>query len=145
VKTVAVVTEEEHVKALLAIAHLPLLEESVKPEPGLVSIDDSGTRGLLMVLPLVAAVIVAHVPDVYHVPALIMQPVCVPPLITFRKPLPDGDPEPPVGLEVGEVVVPVEPAVVVVDPPEAFGRYLIPEEGHVDPDPTGVAGWKVPL
>lgn len=87
---------------------------------------------------------VAHVPDVYHVPAPIMHPVFVPPLTTFRKPFPDSVPDPPVGVEVGVVVVPVG-AVVVVDPPAGFGRYLIPVAGQVDPDPTGVAGLKVPL
>lgn len=87
---------------------------------------------------------VAQVPEVYHVPALIMQPVCDPPLITLTNPLPDGV---PVDVEVGAVVVvPVAPADVVVDPPEdPFGRYLIPEEGQVDPEPTGVAALKVPL
>lgn len=87
---------------------------------------------------------VAHVPEVYHVPALIMQPVCDPPLTTLTSPLPDGA---PVEVEVGAVVVVlVAEVAVVVDPPEdSLGRYLIPEEGQVDPEPTGVAALKVPL
>lgn len=87
---------------------------------------------------------VAQVPEVYQVPALTMHPVCDPPLITLTYPLPDGD---PVEVEVGAVVVVrVAEVVVVVDPPEdPLGRYLIPEDGQVDPDPTGVAALKVPL
>lgn len=85
---------------------------------------------------------VAQVPVVYQVPALMMQPVCVPPLTVFRNPFPDGV---PVEEEVGAVVVVPVGEVVVVEPPGLFGRYLIPEEGQVDPEPTGVAGLKVPL
>lgn len=140
---VAVVTEEEHVKALLAIAHLPLLDESVKPEP------KSSVHCLRVPMwegniPLVVAVMVAQVPEVYHVPALIIHPVCDPPLITLTNPLPDGL---PVEVEVGAVVVvPVAEVEVVVETPEdPLGRYLIPEDGQVDPDPTGVAALNVPL
>lgn len=87
---------------------------------------------------------VAQVPEVYHVPALIMHPVCDPPLITLTNPLPDGV---PVEVEVEAVVVVlVAEVVVVVDPlDDPFGKYLIPEEGQVDPEPTGLAALKVPL
>lgn len=37
-------TEEEHVKALLAMAHLPLLDESVKPESIKVSVSPGGDQ-----------------------------------------------------------------------------------------------------
>lgn len=66
-KTVAVLTPDPHVNAPEdAIAHFPLDDVSMKPDP------------------LAAAVKVAHVPEVYHVPPLMMQPFVVPPVTTFR-------------------------------------------------------------
>jgi hypothetical protein len=72
---------------------------------------------------------VAHVPDVYHVPALITQPFCAPPLITLIVPLPERAVPVPVVVLVGEVVVPVGEVVVVIvvavdELVPDFGRYL---------------------
>jgi hypothetical protein len=94
-------------------------------------------------IPLGVAVMAAQVPVVYQVPALMMHPFCVPPLTTFRMPFPDSVPGLAVEVEVGVAVVPVEGAEGVGPP--GFGKYLIPEEGQVEPDPTGLAGLKVPL
>ena len=95
-------------------------------------------------IPLIVAVMEAQVPEVYQVPALMIHPVCDPPATTLTYPFPDGV---PVEVEVGPVVlVPVAEVLVVVDPPVVpFGRYLIPEDGKVDPEPTGVAALKMPL
>ena len=88
--TVAELTLEPQLRAPETMAHLPLLLVRVKPEP----------EGV--------AVKVAHVPVVYQVPALMMQPSGLPLVVTCRVPLPEkGVP----GVLVGEVLVVV---VVVV-------------------------------
>lgn len=80
-----------------------------------------------------AAVKVAHVPVVYQVPALMMQPVGLEELVTWRVPLPEkGVP----GEEVGGLVV----VVVVVaggdgEVPD-LGRYLTPVAGQLDLEPS---------
>jgi hypothetical protein len=65
VKLVAV-TLDPHVRAPETTPHLPLDDVREKPEPE------------------VAAVKVAHVPLVYHVPAEMMQPLFAPLTCTFR-------------------------------------------------------------
>ena len=75
------------------MAHLPLLEVRVKPEP----VTDVNDEFLLTASyvqhryqrkenysPLAVAVKVAQVPDTYQVPALMTHPFCVPPCTTFR-------------------------------------------------------------
>lgn len=139
-KTVGAVTVEEQVKALLATAHLPLLEVRVKPDPD------------------AAAVNVAQVPVVYQVPPLIIQPLTVPPLVTGSVPLPEKGP-PGVGVEVGGV--PVEVVMVVEGGVPVLGRYFTPVAEQLDLDPSeasqkepreyhdrclpGSAGTKVPV
>lgn len=89
-------TPAPHFSTPLTIPHDPLLEVRVKP------------------VPLSAAVKVAHVPEVYQVPLLMMQPVCMPlAMVTPRKPLPEnGAPGPPVGPGTEELVL--DDVVVVV-------------------------------
>ena len=125
VKTVAEETEAPQVRTLLTTPHFPLLEVRVKPDPE------------------AAAVNVAHVPVVYHAPALIMQPSAFPAVVTCRVPFPlKGVP----GLVVGPPPVVVVVVVVVgggVLPD--FGRYLTPVAGQEDFDPSGSEGIKVPV
>lgn len=91
-------------------------------------------------MPDAAAVKVAQVPPMYHVPALMMQPFAVPPEVTWRVPLPEkGVPGAVVGLAPGEVVA-VEVVVVVevvgeVSEPD-LGRYLTPVAGQSDVAPS---------
>ena len=120
-KTVGVVTVDAQVRTLFLTAHLPLLDVRVKPDPE------------------AAAVNVAHVPVVYHVPPLMIQPVVFPPVVTGRVPLPEkGVPGVPVG--------PLPAVVVVVVPPLLpFGRYLIPVAGQLLLLPSGFDGSKVPV
>lgn len=94
-------------------------------------------------LPDTVAVKEAHVPPMYHVPALTMQPFAVPPEVTWSVPLPEkGVPGAVVGLEpgeVGEVVVEVVIVVIVVEvvgeEPD-LGRYLTPVAGQSDFEPS---------
>lgn len=60
------VTPEAQVKVEDTIPQLPLEDFKVNPEPDAV------------------AVMVAHVPLAYHVPALMMHPFAVPPVTAFR-------------------------------------------------------------
>ena len=81
---------------------------------------------------MVVAVKVAQVPVVYHVPPLMIQPFCLPPLVTNKVPLPEkGTP----GALLGEV-----PALVVVPggdgPVPVFGKYLIPVAGQLELAPA---------
>ena len=106
------------------------------------------------------AVKVAQVPLVYQVPREMMQPFWLPFVITLRCPRPlKGVP----GLEV-DVGDGPEPVVVLkysvssfdltwkvlhaylvgVLPPLLFGRYLIPDSGHVE-SVNESAGSKVPV
>lgn len=137
-KTVAVDTEVPQAKTLFTIPHSPLLELRVKPDPD------------------AAAVNVAHVPVVYHVPALIIQPSDFPPVLTCSVPLPEKG-APGVLVPVGfvpvlvvvdpppVVVVPVAGAVVgVVLPPPALGRYFTPVAGQLELEPAGLVGMKDP-
>ena len=118
--TDGVVTVDAQVRTLLLTAHFPLLDVSVKPDPD------------------AAAVNVAHVPVVYHVPRLMIQPVFFPPVVTGRVPLPEkGVPGVPVG--------PLPTVVVVVPPPLPFGRYLTPVAGQLLLLPSGFDGSKVPV
>lgn len=75
-KTVAVVTAEEQVRTLFCTAHLPLLETRVKPVPIAKLVDAGRMEGGRMMedVPDGVAVKVAHVPVVYQVPPLMMQP-----------------------------------------------------------------------
>ena len=93
------------------MAHKPLLDVSVKP------------------LPEGVAVKVAQVPPMYQVPALMMQPFAVPPVETWRVPLPEKGV--PVGLVPGAVVV-----VVGEVPDPDLGRYLTPVAGQSDVAPS---------
>ena len=95
VNTVAVVTLVPHTRLLLCTAHLPLLLVKVKPDPE------------------AAAVKVAQVPVVYHVPALMIQPTPLPPVVTWSVPFPKN------GVPGGGVV-----------PPVVLGRYLMPVAGQ---------------
>ena len=89
---------------------------------------------------VVVAVKVAHVPVVYHVPALMMQPVALPPVVTCRVPLPSkGAPGVVVPVGAVPVVVAVVVGVVVV-----LGRYLMPVAGQEDLLPSGFVGTNVP-
>lgn len=76
----------------------------------------------------------AHVPVVYQVPALMMQPVALPPVVTWSVPLPaKGVPGGEVG--VGAVVVVVR--VVGGGGLEVLGRYFMPVAGQEPFDPSG--------
>lgn len=89
------------------------------------------------------AVYVAHVPDVYHVPAEIKQPSWLPLVMAFKYPDPEKEPPVPVGAELEPVVV--EVFIVVGAAAPDFGRYLMPEEAQLVLCPTGAAGKKVPV
>ena len=93
------------------MAHKPLLDLSVKP------------------LPDGVAVKVAQLPPIYQVPAVMMQPFDVPPVETWRVPLPEMGV--PVGLVPGAVVV-----VVGEVPDPDLGRYLTPVAGQSDVAPS---------
>ena len=122
VNTVAVDTFVPQLSAPDTIAHFPLLDVRVNPEPD------------------VAAVKVAQVPVVYHVPALMMHPSAFPLVVTWRVPLPEnGAP----GLVVGPPVVVV--VVVVGGVVFPLGRYLTPVAGQELLLPSGLVGMKVPV
>lgn len=90
-------------------------------------------------MPDAVAVKEAHVPPMYHVPALMMQPFAFPPEVTCRVPLPEkGVPGAVVGLVPGAVVVEVVIVVeVVVEVPVPdLGRYLTPVVGQSDVAPS---------
>lgn len=83
---------------------------------------------------MVVAVKVAQVPVVYQVPPLMIQPFCLPPLVTNRIPLPEkGAPGALVGAVLALVVVPGGEGPVPV-----FGRYLIPVAGQLELAPAGL-------
>ena len=117
--TVAVIILDPQLSAPETMAHLPLLDVSVKPEP----------EG--------AAVNVAHVPVVYHVPALMMQPSALPLVVTCSVPLPEKG--------VPGLLVPVGGLVVVVLVPVVLGRYLTPVAGQEDLLPSGLVGMNCPV
>ena len=129
-KTVAVIPDPQ-LKFLFTIPQAPLLEVSVKPA-----------------LPEAVAVKPAHVPVVYQVPPLMMQPIACPPMLTWSVPLPEKG-SPGTTVEVGPLpVVVVELVPVVVGGEGAdpdFGRYLTPDAGQSDLDPSGLVGMKVPV
>ena len=100
--------------------------------------ESSAARGAL---PLTAsAVYVAQVPETYHFPLEIKQPLLAPETRTFKNPLPLKGPL----VEVGAA-----PPVVVVAVPVGegllarLGRYLTPVAGHLD-FASGAEGSKVP-
>lgn len=99
-------------------AQRPLLDLSVKPLPEGVAVKE------------------AQVPEVYHVPPLMIQP----PLSTLRVPLPLN------GVPGG--LVPVGAVVVVVGDPVGaaplLGMYL-KLAGHVDLEPSGSAATNWPV
>lgn len=78
---------------------------------------------------------VAQVPVVYQVPPLMIQPFCLPPLVTDKVPLPEKDAP---GALVG-----VAPALVVVvfgagdGRLPVLGKYLIPVAGQLELAPAG--------
>ena len=89
-----------------------MLDVSVNPEPEAVAVKP------------------AHVPVVYQVPPLMMQPSAVPLVVTWRVPLPEKG-----VLPVGEV--PGAVVVGVVPPPEPdLGRYFTPVAGQSDLEPS---------
>ena len=90
VKPVPLLTLASQVKAPPTMPHLPFELVSVKPSSSSV------------------AVKVAHVPEVYHVPLLMMQPFFVPPTSTLRYPFPLN------GVPGAEVLVGAGPPTVVL-------------------------------
>jgi hypothetical protein len=100
---------------------------------------------VLFYLPEGVAAYVAQVPPVNQAPRLIKQPVCEPPVVAIRYPVPDSVPGTPVLVGVGPVlsvvvggggggggggVVGVGVGVGAGLPD--FGGYRIPDAGHVD-------------
>jgi hypothetical protein len=81
-----------HDNAPAMMSHGPLLLVSVNPDPA--HIQFRFTRWLVRRnrvnrdIPEVAAVYVAHVPVVYHVPALIRHPLLAPPVYACKNPFP---------------------------------------------------------
>ena len=121
-KTVAVLMLVPQLSAPDTTPHFPLLDVRVKPEPE------------------AAAVKVAHVPVVYHVPPLMIHPSAFPPVVTCNVPLPEnGVPGLVVGPDPAVVVVVVGGLVV------PLGRYLIPVAGQEDLLPSGFVGMKSPV
>ena len=117
VKTVAVVTLEAQTRLLLCTAHFPLLDVNVNP------------------LPEAVAVKPAHVPPMYHVPPLIIQPLLFPPDVTSSVPFPEkGVPGAGVGVPAGGLVVVVSVVAGGVEPD--FGRYFTPVAGQSDLEPS---------
>lgn len=117
------VTPDAQVNVEPEIPQGPLEDLSVKPEPILLvrRLGGKGWEGI----PEGVAVYVAHDPLAYHVPAPIRQPFALPLVMALRYPLPENDPDPPVGVVEPPVVVGVLPP-----PPPDFGTYLIPVEGQ---------------
>ena len=120
-KTVPAVIELAHTRWLFCTAQRPLLDVRVKPVPEAVAVKP------------------AHVPVVYHVPPLMMQPSALPPVDTWSVPLPEkGMPGAVVGVGVGPaggvVVVVVVGAGGVTEPD--LGRYLIPVAGQAPLEPS---------
>ena len=80
------------------------------------------------------AVKVATVPVVYQIPLLMIQPFCLPPLVTNRVPLPEKD--------VPGALVGVVPTLLVVGVGRGVGRlpvlgkYLIPVAGQLELAPA---------
>lgn len=82
---------------------------------------------------VLVAVKVAQVPVVYQVPLLIIQPFCLPPLVTNKVPLPEKDvPGAPVGL-VSMVLVFVAGGDGRLP---VLGKYLIPVAGQLELAPA---------
>lgn len=136
----AVDTEVPHAKTLFTIPQFPLLELRVNPDPD------------------AAAVNVAHVPVVYHVPELIIHPSALPPVLTCSVPLPEKGapgtlvPVGPAPVVVEVVVLPPVPVVsvaggvvVVVPPLPDLGRYFTPVAGQLELEPAGLVGMKDPV
>ena len=110
------VMPDPHAKSLSPFtAQGPLLDVSVKPSPE------------------AAAVNFAHVPPIYQVPALMMQPDELPPVVTWRVPVPEkGVPGTVVGPGLVGVVVVVEGGEVL----PLLGRYFTPVAGQSDFEPS---------
>ncbi len=115
------VTVLAHTRWKFCTAQRPLLDVSVKPVPEAVAVKP------------------AHVPVVYHVPPLMMQPFAWPLVETWSVPLPEkGVPGAVVGVVPGGVVV----VVVVADggggagAEPALGRYLMPVVAQAPLEPS---------
>jgi len=118
---VPAVTVLAHTRWKFCTAQRPLLDVSVKPVPEAVAVKP------------------AHVPVVYHVPPLMMQPFAWPLVETWSVPLPEkGVPGAVVGVVPGGVVV----VVVVADggggagAEPALGRYLMPVVAQAPLEPS---------
>lgn len=116
------VTVLAHTRWKFCTAQRPLLDVSVKPVPEAVAVKP------------------AHVPVVYHVPPLMMQPFDWPLVETWSVPLPEkGVPGAVVGVVPGGVVV----VIVVADggggagAEPALGRYLMPVVAQAPLEPSG--------
>lgn len=115
------VTVLAHTRWKFCTAQRPLLDVSVKPVPEAVAVKP------------------AHVPVVYHVPPLMMQPFAWPLVETWSVPLPEkGVPGAVVGVVPGGVVV----VVVVADggggagAEPALGKYLMPVVAQAPLEPS---------
>lgn len=121
-KTVPALTVLSQTRFPLCTAHRPLLDVRVKPGPEAVAVKP------------------AHVPVVYHLPPLMMQPSAWPPVETWRVPLPEKDVP---GVVVGVGLVPGGVVLVLVVgagglvTESALGRYLMPVAGQAPLEPSG--------
>ena len=131
-KTVAVETPEPQVRTLPTIAHFPLLDVRVKPEPWKGQREGESQQQPGSDKPEAVAVNDAQVPVVNQVPPLMIQPSWEPFVVTDRVPLPEGVPG--VRGEDGGVV-----GGEGLDP-LPLGRYLIPVVGQSDLDPSKNGG-----
>jgi hypothetical protein len=117
-------TPDPHVNLSDATPQLPFEDFKVKP------------------LPEAVAVMVAHVPLVYQVPAEMIHPFWLPPDTTLRYPLPLKVPPGEVGLDPGDELVEVG------DEPPLLGLYLMPVLGQLDlvndSAATNVPDWSEP-
>lgn len=120
----AVVTPEEQTRLLFSTAHLPLLEDKVKPSPAGVAVN------------------LAHVPPMYQVPPLMIQPFVFPPYSTGRAPAPEkGSPGAVVGSPpAGVVVVGVGSGAIGSEDvgagePPLLGKYWTPVAGQFEVAP----------
>lgn len=76
---------------------------------------------------------VAQVPVVYHVPLLMIQPFCLPPLVTNRVPLPTKDVP---GALVGEAPTLLVDVGRGVGRLPVLGKYFIPVAGQLELAPA---------